>query len=208
MPENHPQGTASRRLLLWVDGVGTYLILTSDRVSVGRAGASSHPDIALAADIAGYHADIVRVEDDYFLLAPREPAKVDGAAVERKLLASGNVIELGPRCQMTFQLPTAMSATAVLSLHRGQRIEGDARKIILLKEHLVIGSKGKCHVETASQGENVVLSLEPRGLVCRARDEIQVGGKPAGREVILPLGLQIQAGDVSFTVTESQGGRV
>jgi hypothetical protein len=197
--------TSGRRLLLWVDGVGTYLILPADRVTLGRAGSSSTPDIALSGNLSGLRGELVRVEDDYFVVASEGTVRVNGRAFERKLLASGDRIEVGPKCRFDFRIPTPLSATAVLSLHGGTRMEGGARNIILVKEHLIVGQKGKSHVETT--GPRIILSFEPRGLVCRAEEEILVQGKPAGREAMVPLGTQVDVGGVGFALTDAMGGR-
>jgi hypothetical protein len=203
-PAPHP------KLLLWVDGVGTFLLLRSDRVSIGRAGGSSHPDIALAADIASRHVDILRIDEDYFVVAAEEPVAVDGRPTQRKLLASGECIDLGPRCRIKFEVPTPLSATAVLSLHRGQRVHGDVRKVLLVKDHLIIGPEGKSHVELgarAQKAEKIVLSFEANRVVCRSRDDIFMNGAPLGNEAQVSLGTRFQVGDVTFTLTDSTGGR-
>ncbi|MGQ9592802.1 MAG: hypothetical protein ACUVYA_21190, partial [Planctomycetota bacterium] len=195
------------RFLLWVDGVGTYLVLSSDRVAIGREGSSFHPDIALLADAGGRRAEIVRADEDYFVVSMENPVLVGGKPTRRKLLASEDAIDFGPRSRIVFRLPTPLSATAVLSLQRGQRIHGDVRNVILLKDHLVLGPRGKSHVEIGPKSERIVLSREPRGLVCRAQEEILLGTAAAGREALVPPGVRVQVGEVTFTVTDSMGGR-
>ena len=116
------------------------------------------------------------------------------------------MVEIGPKCRFGFRMPTPLSATAVLSLHGGTHMEGGARSIILAKEHLILGPKGKSHVETV--GPRVILSFESRGVVCRAEEEVLVQGKPAGREALVPLGTQVEVGGVSFALTDAMGGRV
>lgn len=204
-PEPSPTPLDSR-FLLWVDGVGTYLVLSSDRVAIGREGSSFHPDVALLADAGGRRAEIVRADEDYFVVSMGEPILVGGKPTRRKLLATEDAIDLGPRCRIVFRLPTPLSATAVLSLQRGQRIHGDVRNVVLLKDHLVLGPKGKSHVEIGRGSEKIVLSREPRGLVCRAAEEIFLGTAAAGREALVPPGVRVQVGEVTFTVTDS-GGR-
>jgi hypothetical protein len=108
---------------------------------------------------------------------------------------------------MSFHLPTPLSSTAVLSLHNGQRIHGDVRKIVLLKEHLILGPRGKGHIEARGSSGKILLSKEERGLVCRGPEDILVDGKSKGREAVVPLGARVQVGDVSFTITDSKGGR-
>lgn len=206
-PEARPDSPPGSRWLLWVDGVGTFLVLTKDRISVGRLGASARPEIALSADISGHHAEILRVEEDYFIVASQGHLKVGGRPMQRKLLSSDDSIELTPRCRLSFHLPTPLSSTAILSLHNGQRIEGDVRKIVLLKEHLILAPRGKGHIETRGSTGKIVLSREPRGLVCRAPDDILLDGASAGREAVVPLGARVQVGEVSFTITDTEGGR-
>src|SRR5262245_56658451 len=99
-----PAGQAAgKRFVLWVDGVGSFLLLAGDRVSIGRAGSSARPDIALAADIGGLQAEVVRTDEDYFLV-PQGPVEVNGKPVDRKLLADGDRIRFAPRCEATFRL--------------------------------------------------------------------------------------------------------
>jgi hypothetical protein len=61
-PGHAPAPAARRgvpdRSLLWVDGVGSYLILGGDRVTIGRPSTSARPDIALLAELEGIHAEV------------------------------------------------------------------------------------------------------------------------------------------------------
>ncbi|HVR72931.1 MAG TPA: FHA domain-containing protein, partial [Planctomycetota bacterium] len=205
-PAGGPAAAPRSRLLLWVDGVGTYLLLDTDRISIGRAGSSARPDIALGADLAGYHAEVLRVDDDYFVVAAQGPVAVGGRPVSRKLLSSGDTLQIGQSCRFTFHLPTALSPTAILSLGQ-HRIDGDVRKVILLGGHLLLGPGEACHVRTPQKGGVVVLSAAQGRIVCRAEDEVLVDGRPAGREAEVPLGSHVQVGEVTFTITDFVHGR-
>ena len=68
-----------------MDGVGSYLLLRAERVTLGRAESSANPDIALPADLEGAHAHVLRVDHDYFLV-PRGPALVNNTPITRHLL--------------------------------------------------------------------------------------------------------------------------
>ena len=202
---NLPGTLAAERCLLWVDGVGTYLILKGDRVSFGRSGSSAHPEIALAADIAGLHAEIMRTDDDYFVVAAQGKVEVGGQAVTRRLLTNGDSVVLGGATRLLFELPTPLSPSAVLTL-KNQRIEGDVRKVILLKNNLLIGASENCHVQVSAKtgrAGTVILSEGPAGLTCRADEEILLSGRPAGREATIPLGSHVQIGELTFTITGS-----
>ncbi len=189
------------RFTLWVEGVGSYLLLRSDRATIGRAGSSAAPDIALPADLEGAHAQIVRVDHDYFLV-PRGPAAVNGTATSRHLLADGDVILLGARSSMTFRLPTALSGTALLELGSGLRMPGDVRHVVLLDEHLIFGPSGQTHIRIPGLRDRIVLSAERVGFRCRAFTPISIDGTLRSRNEVLPVGAYVEAGPLAFTLTE------
>jgi hypothetical protein len=194
--------------VLWVDGVGSYLILGGDRVTIGRPSTSARPDIALLAELEGVHAEVLRVEQDYFLV-PRGPATVGGKPVKRHLLADGDEFVLGARSRLTFRMPTSLSPTAILELGPGLRLEGDVRKVVLLDGHLIIGPGKGCHIETGRAEGRVILSAGAEGFRCRAQEPLVVDGTPAGTDEPVPFGAHVEAGPLTFTLTrgDGQGGR-
>ncbi len=201
-------GPARGRYLLWVDGVGSYLVLSADCVTIGRAGSSNRPDIALSADIAGVHAQILRVDHEYFL-APQAAVAVNGAPVSRHLLANGDELTLGARTKLAFKLPTALSSTAMLELPSGLQVARDVNKVILLDQHLVFGPRGNAHIAVSGLTERVVVSLGAEGFRCRAQVPLVVDGKVCGRDAAVPVGAPVEAGPVTFTLTAApgEGGR-
>ncbi len=206
-PSSSPPTRAreSMRWILWVDGVGTYLILGSPRISLGRTGSSADPEIALAVDIAGLHAEIFRSEDDYFLVAAQGKVEIAGQSVTRRLLSNGDLMVLGAATKILFELPSPLTPSALLTL-KNQRIERDVRKVILLKDNLLMGASENCHVQVSARPSGscpVILSLGPAGLVCKADDGIQLSGQPAGRQALLPLGARVQIGELTFTITNA-----
>src|SRR5262249_47545035 len=50
--------TLPRRFLLWVDGVGGYLVCLSNRVTFGQATAEGPVDVPLFADVSRLHAEV------------------------------------------------------------------------------------------------------------------------------------------------------
>ncbi|MBN1441739.1 MAG: hypothetical protein JXA90_03470 [Planctomycetes bacterium] len=190
------------RCILWVDGVGSYLLLRSLSVTIGRAGSSAQPDVALPADLEGVHAQILRVDHDYFLVS-RGETRINGKKVERHLLADGDAIALGPRCRLTFRLPSRLSSTAILELGAGLRLAGDVRRIILIDGHLIFGPADGSHVAIPRLAERIVLSSGPEGFRCRAPVPLVIDGKVRGKDESVPAGAHVEAGPVTFTLTEA-----
>jgi tetratricopeptide (TPR) repeat protein len=142
--ENAVAATGKWQLL--VDGAGSFLVLCQDRVTIGRAGGGdAEADIALMADISGIHAEIARIEDDYFLFA-RKPLLVNGRTVSQRLLEDGDRIELSRHARLTFRLPSRRSASAVLELGGSQRLAGDVRRVVLFDRYATMGPGAGNHI--------------------------------------------------------------
>jgi hypothetical protein len=199
-----PRPGAPARSVIWVDGVGSYLILTGDRITIGRPSTSAKPDIALLAELEGIHAEILRVAEDYFLV-PRGPVHVAGKPVKRHLLADGDEFVLGARSRLTFRLPTSLSPTAILELGPGLRLDGDVRKVVLLDGHLIIGPGKGCHIETGRAEGRVIISAGADGFRCRAEDALLVDGSPVAADEPVPFGAHVEAGPLTFTLTRGDG---
>ncbi len=188
------------RFLLWVDGVGSYLLLRSDSTSIGRLGSSLAPDIELAADLEGVHAQILRVDHDYFAVA-RGAVSIAEHPVERHLLADGDEIVLGSRSGLSFRLPTSLSTTALLKLGTGLRLSGDVHTVILLDGHLIFGEGSGCHIDVPKLDQRVILSCEKNAFRCRSPVPIVVDGKIHQNDASIPLGAHVEAGQLTFTLT-------
>lgn len=194
----------AQRWILWIDGVGSYLLLSQDRITVGRSGSSSRPTIPLNADLHGTHVEFLRVDGDYFAVA-RGEVRVDGKNVEKHLLADRDELLLGSRTRLTFRLPTKLSATAMLSLGSRQRLPGDVRSIVLLDEHLLIGNDGECHITVPKQSERIVLSRDGDGFRLTGPEPLVVDGRLMESVGAIPVGVRVEIGSVAFTITAESG---
>ena len=98
--------------VLWVDGVGGYLVCPADAVTLGQAFADPPADVPLLADVSRRHATIRRDGEGYWLEAER-PATVNNVPATRALLRSGDRIGLGGSCQLLFSRPEPLSTRPV-----------------------------------------------------------------------------------------------
>src|SRR5262249_48676796 len=57
----------SQRFLLWIDGVGGYLVCLGARVTLGQATPDSFVDVPLFADVSRLHATLTRDAEGYLL---------------------------------------------------------------------------------------------------------------------------------------------
>lgn len=193
-----------RRILLRIDGVGSYLLVRGDRVSIGRGGAGASADVQLISDLNERHAEIVRAGEDYFVVS-QGGVELGGANVDHALLQAGDRVRLGKRVRLKFQRPSLKSSAAVLELGEGVRMENDSRKVILWSGPILIGGTRECHVSITGGCADVVLMERGGRLYLKT-----VG--PASDATPVELGTPMQFGTLRFTATPvvgpSSAGRV
>src|SRR5262249_34479780 len=109
-----------KRFLLWIDGIGGYLICLGTRVSFGQATAEGSIDAPLLAGVSRWHAVRQREGEGYVIESTRA-LNVNGKPASKATLHPGDRVTLGAACQFLFQSPVPVSATARLDLVSGHR---------------------------------------------------------------------------------------
>jgi tetratricopeptide (TPR) repeat protein len=136
---------APKRFLLWIDGVGSYLVCLSNRVSFGQMMAESTVDVPLLADISRVHACLTRDEEQY-LFESSKGATLNGKSTEKGVLANGDVLGLSPSCEFRFFVPMPGSSTARLETRSIQRLPFRVNGILLMSQMLVLGPDSTAHL--------------------------------------------------------------
>jgi hypothetical protein len=192
-------GTPGERFLLWVDGVGGFLVCLDHRVSLGQATAENRVDVPLFADVSRRHATLTRDPEGYVLEASR-PAQVNGCPAERALLQSGDRIALGGSCQLQFRQPVPVSASARLDLVSGHRLPLSVDGILLMADTIVLGPGAHVHVPMPDLKEPVVLYRQKNGLGVRYAGHLTVDGQPCSGRGTLGPSSKVSGDDFSMTL--------
>ncbi|MFQ5463484.1 MAG: hypothetical protein ACE5E5_12785 [Phycisphaerae bacterium] len=195
LPGRIGSGTLPDRLLLLVDGGGSYLLHRGSRITFGRA-ASDHPaDVAIFSDIPERCANITRVDDDYFLFAAKD-VEVDGKQYRQKLLRDGDRITLGTRAKFTFRLPSRQSATATIDLSDTTKMPQDVRRVLVFDRHATIGQGGSAHILCRHASPALVLFEKDGGLWIRRKNDghVEVAARP------LAIGETLEIGGVNIAL--------
>lgn len=190
-------------LLLLVDGGGSYLLVRKDRVSIGRSITQNAPDIPIQSDLAERHAEIARVDDDYFLFSPHD-VMVDGRPTRHQLLRPGNRIVLSRNAKFAFRAPHRQSPSGIIELSSSTKMPGDVRRVILFKRTAVIGYGKNVHI-TCNTAEQDLLLFERGG-------QLWIRPHRAGRVDTearpLEIGKQLMMANVSFVVQPFEAARL
>lgn len=194
-PRLTPDLDLPERLLLLVDGGGSYLILRGGKASMGRAAAEHPADIPVFSDVAERHANIQRVDDDYFVFGVKE-LDVAGRPVQHQLLRDGDRIALGKKAKFTFRVPSRKSPSAVLELSDTTKMPNDVRRVILFHQSATLGQGSTAHILCRHAAVPLVLFERGGSLWIRLQNDGHVDAQPKP----LRLGESMDIGGVSLTV--------
>lgn len=194
-------GRLPSRFVLRVDGVGGFVVVTGDRITVGPVSGSTLPCVPLVTDPSAVLATIERRDEDYFIHGGTGLVVNDRPATQR-LLASGDRIALSPRCRLAFSLPHAATTTAALDLVSARYPRGDVRRVILLDSELVIGAGPTSHVRLDALPEPIVLQRRGASMQVASSHGVEVArGSRLDRCRPLPFDTPLKCQGVSFVLT-------
>jgi hypothetical protein len=194
-----PTSTSIKRFVLWIDGVGGYLVCLSQRVGFGQATANGPVDVPLFADVSRLHAELSRDAEGYVIESGRE-LMVNGQPTTRTPLSSGDRVTLGATCQFVFHQPVPISPSARLELVSGHRLPLAVDGVLLMAENLILGPAGPVHVVLPDAGGNVILYRGKDGLGIRFGGPFKIDNKPAKDRATLPVPCCVTADSFTFAI--------
>ena len=195
-----PPESVPERFVLWVDGIGSYLVLTRPTITVGRWQQDNAVDLALRAAVSRRHAQLQRVDGDWFLTTDKAMC-VNHQHVDSALLSDGDEIEFGAGPSCRFRLPTPLSATAMLCFASSCLPSRDTRDVVLMAEHVVLSNDASGHVCSSEADARVVLFWSADGLQCQVEGNAIVNGRVQKAPCRVRLGDRIEARGWSFSLT-------
>jgi tetratricopeptide (TPR) repeat protein len=180
------------RLLLWVDGVGGFLVCLSTRVTFGQAAAEALVDVR---DAEGYMLEGIKA------------LQVNSQPVTRALLRQGDRITLGTSCQVVFRQPVPVSTTARLDIVSGHRLPLAVDGVLLMGDSLVIGPGPQAHIVVPDLNAPVVLFRHKDGIAVRGRGPLTVDGERFADKALLRARSVVAGEEIAFAV-EPAGTRL
>jgi hypothetical protein len=185
--------------MLWIDGVGGFLVCLAQRVSIGQGTPDAAVDVPIFADLSRQHATLTRESEGYLLEAARA-VQVNGKAAEKALLRSGDRLTLGASCQLLFQQPAAVSASARLDLTSGHRLPLAVDAVLLMADTLVLGPGSQVHVSMPDVKSNIVLFRQKDGLGIRCGGKFTIDGRACTERGTLGPASRVSGEDFALAV--------
>jgi hypothetical protein len=204
--------TASR-YLAWIDGVGAWLILTGQSISVGRISGNVSPlaatssseqeaDIALMANLSRNHASIKRIDENY-ILKPQSSVKIQARPISYETVLPDNCeLTLGESVRLSFSIPTPLSATARVTFSSEHRARNSIDGVILMAETCLLGPSNTDHILCRNWSESIVLVQTQTGIAVRSKQELQVGGRTCKPTDLISGGQVVSGSDFRFRLEQ------
>ena len=196
-----------RRFLLWVDGVGGYLVCLTARVTVGQAAGDTGADVPVFAELARVHAEIARDADGGYVFESARGAAVNGRPVTRAVLAAGDRITLGTACQFVFRKPVGISATARLDVVSGHRLPWAVDGVLLMDQTVTLGPTSQSHLcWPDGDGPAVILYRTAAGLALKCPGRFRVADQVCQDRADVPVPAVVCGDGFAFAL-DPVGGR-
>ncbi|MGE0607310.1 MAG: FHA domain-containing protein [Pirellulales bacterium] len=191
---------AAPRFLLWIDGVGGYLVCESREAVIGQPVTETRVDLPIQGDLSRQHA-VIRRDGEGYVLVPRRRTQVDGRLISGpETLTAGCRLELGDGVRLNFRRPHPLSASARLDFVSHHRTRPSADAVLLMAESLVLGPHATSHVICPGWPDEIVLFRQGQELFCRAKDALEVDGKSVGRAGPVSRSSRVVVGERSFSL--------
>ncbi len=186
--------------ILWVDGVGGFLLCEQPEVTIGQAIPGNAVDLPILGDLSRRAAAIRRSGESY-LLQPFQSVSVNEQKIDRAtVLRNGDKIKLGDRVELLFSKPNPLSATARLNLISNHRWHPSVDGALLMAESCVLGSGPTNHVLCPFWSGDVVLFKNRDQWMCRSSLPLEQNGKQTREPIILERGRRVQGADFSLAI--------
>jgi hypothetical protein len=192
--------TVPKRFLLWVDGVGGYLVCLSNRVTFGQATGDGPVDVPLFADVSRLHAEVTRDGEGYVVESAKS-VLVNGKETARAVLEAGDRITLGATCQFLFHKPVSVSSTARLELTSGHRLPVAVDGVLLMGNEVMLGPGPHAHVVMPWLPAPVLIYRSKEGLGVRVPGgPFRIDDRQCADRAALPLPAVVTAEAFTFAV--------
>ncbi|MDB2686433.1 hypothetical protein N9Y42_04420 [Mariniblastus sp.] len=153
------QASQASSFLIWVDGVGGYLVCTKPVNFIGQAIEGSSVSIPLQADVRQRHARVETISGQH-LIQPLGDVAIDGREVpvdESIAIRTGQQISLGAKVRLVYRQDHPLSKSARLDYVSRHRTLPWSDGVILAGQSIVLGPNPNNHVFCPSWKSDLVL---------------------------------------------------
>jgi len=202
--ESKPESTVSNeprnRFMVWVDGVGGYLVCADKLNSIGQSTERNDVSIPICGDIHQLHANI-ESSDSGHLIHPMGPVSIGNEpVVDSRLLIHNGTFEMGDSVSLRYAKPHPWSVTAVISFESHNRTHPWSDGVLIAGDTIILGPANQSHIRCNRWEHEVILLRRDGGWRCRSFADFQIDGQAVDLEGKLELNSRVEGRDFSFSL--------
>ena len=178
------QAAQTSSFLIWVDGVGGYLVCTKPINFIGQAIEGSSVSIPLQADVRQRHARVEAIDGQH-VIQPLGPVAIDGREVpvdESVTLRTGQQISLGSKVRLAYRQDHPLSKSARLDFVSRHRTLPWSDGVVLAGQSVILGPNPNNHIYCPNWNSDLVLFRRNDTWLAKCRQEFCVDEHPLANE--------------------------
>lgn len=186
--------------LVWVDGVGGYLVCTDPICLIGQAMEGTTVSIPLQADLRSRHARLELIAGQH-LIQPLGHVTLDNMTKETAfVILNGQTLGLGEGVRLKYSQPHPLSKTSRLDFVSRHRTQPWSDGVILASQSIIFGPNRNNHVHCPRWKDDLIFFRRDEVWYCRRRLPFVVDGKGIERETEIRFNSHIYGDDFSLTL--------
>ena len=206
MEESSSPSSLESRYLLWVDGVGVFLLCLDSHITFGGIRQDSkQADVSFMTNLSRRHLTLSRSNGGYQFI-PHDLVTFQNRQIpaeETTSLKKSATWEMGEDVKIQFRQPTVLSLTAVLDFPGVHRpLVGHPRtsvdRVVLMDQNCLIGAGKGQHIEVADCQHGMILYRSKNQLLCKSKGPIFKNSKPLNPSDSVQSSDIISGGDLRF----------
>lgn len=199
-PETKPLIKPLFRFMIWVDGVGGFMVCADTLNTIGQSIQQNDVAIPICGDLQQLHAKIQSLESGH-LLHPIGPISIEQQSiVEPQLLISDRTFELGDSVSLRYCKPHPWSSTAVISFESRNRTYPWSDAVLIAGDTIILGSNPQSHIRCAWWEHEIILIRRDCEWFCRSYADFTIDGESIELEGVLSAGSRVAGQDFSFSI--------
>ncbi len=190
----------SDTFLLWVDGVGGYLVCTNEFNTIGQAVPDSAISIPIVGDLRRRHARLETV-GGHHLIHSLGDVSIDGVAIQSPVeIKHGQMIELDGGVKLKYLQSHPLSKTARLDFVSRHRTQPWSDAILLASKSIILGPNRNNHVFCPTWNSDLIIFCRSGKWYCRASETIEIDHQTVGTKGEIQFHSRIVGDDFSLTL--------
>jgi hypothetical protein len=186
--------------ILWVDGVGGYLVCADNVNTIGQAVPRANISIPIIGDLRGRHARLETVGGQHLLQALGSVTVDSEKLVVPVELKHQQIIELDGGVKLKYTQSHPLSKSARLDFVSRHRTQPWSDAVLIASQSIVLGPNRDNHVFCPVWASDLIIFQRKDKWFCRTREPFEIDGLPIEKEGEIQFDSRISGEDFSLTL--------